>query len=109
MKTEVSQRNEYLVLSLIGRLDTVQAPALEKKMLEILDQGHDKIILDCKEMDYISSSGLRIFLIAQKRMMGISGILRICNLQSNIGEVFEISGFSLIFSIYPDLETAIIN
>jgi anti-anti-sigma factor len=95
------------VIELQGRLDTAQSSLVEKKFLEILDQGHKKILLDCKELDYISSSGLRVFLIAQKRITGVSGTLRICCLQPNIREIFDISGFSMIFSISSDLESAL--
>jgi len=101
------QLETFLVLGLQGRLDTSQAAEVEKKILEILDKGHDRIILDCQELDYISSSGLRVFLIAQKKMMEKSGVLNICSLQPNIKEIFDISGFSMIFSIFPDLESAL--
>jgi anti-anti-sigma factor len=101
------QIETFLVLGLQGRLDTSQAAEVEKKILEILDKGHDRIILDCQELDYISSSGLRVFLIAQKKMMEKSGVLNICSLQPNIKEIFDISGFSMIFSIFPDLESAL--
>jgi len=99
--------DDYLVVGLQGRLDTIQADAVEKTMLEILDQEHTRIILDCKEMDYISSSGLRILLIVQKRMLAVSGTLKLCNLQPSIQEIFDISGFSMIFTILPDLKTAL--
>jgi stage II sporulation protein AA (anti-sigma F factor antagonist) len=107
MNVDINQQEGFLVIKLEGRLDTAQSSSIEKKFLEILDQGHNKIILDCKYLDYISSSGLRIFLIAQKRMLGVSGTLVICCLQPHIREVFDISGFSMIFSISPDLETAL--
>jgi len=107
MNVEIHQQDDFLVIELQGRLDTAQSSMVEKKFLEILDQGHKKIILDCKELDYISSSGLRVFLIAQKRVMGVSGTLRICCLQPNIREIFDISGFSMIFSIRADLESAL--
>lgn len=107
MNIEINQKDEFLVIRLKGRLDTAQSLMVEKNFLEILDQGHNKIILDCEELDYISSSGLRIFLIVQKRIMGISGTLRICSLQPNINEIFDISGFSMIFSISPDLNAAL--
>lgn len=106
MNVTLTNMNDYLVVGLQGRLDTIQADAVEKKMQEILELKHTRIILDCKDMDYISSSGLRIFLIAQKSMMAESGVLKICNLQPSIQEVFDMSGFSMIFSIHPDLETA---
>lgn len=107
MNVEIHQKDDFLVIKLQGRLDTTQSSLVEKKFQEILDQGHKKIILDCEKLDYISSSGLRVFLIGQKRIMGVSGTLRICCLQPNIREIFDISGFSMIFSISPDLKAAL--
>jgi len=101
------QNGDFLVIKLQGRLDTAQSSIVEKMFLEILDHGHERIILDCEDLDYISSSGLRIFLIAQKKILGVSGTLRICNLQPNIREIFDISGFSMIFSISHDLVAAL--
>jgi anti-sigma B factor antagonist len=107
MNVVVTTQDEHLVVTLQGRLDTTQADAVEKKIIEILDQNHNYIIFDCTEMDYISSSGLRIFLIAQKRMMATAGQLKLCNLQAGIQEIFDMSGFSMIFNIFPDLESAL--
>ncbi len=107
MKLSKEKLNDALVLTVEGRLDTTQSDAFEKDIIQILDEGEQKIILDCSGLNYISSSGLRIFLIIQKKMMGIGGQFSICSLQPAIMEVFDMSGFSMIFSIHPDLETAL--
>lgn len=107
MKFTTEKLNDALVLHIDGRLDTTQSDAFEKDILEALGQGDKKIILDCSGLNYISSSGLRIFLIIQKKMMGTGGQLSICSLQPTIKEVFDMSGFSMVFTIHPDLETAL--
>jgi anti-anti-sigma factor len=107
MNVIITSVDGQTVVALQGRLDTTQADAVEKKIVDILDQQHNRIIFDCQEMDYISSSGLRIFLIAQKKMMATGGQLKLCNLQPGIQEIFDMSGFSMIFSIFTDLETAL--
>lgn len=109
MKVSVNKSSENVIVAIEGRLDTTQSDAFEKQLMEVIESGQTKIILDCKGLDYISSSGLRVFLIAQKKMMAASGKLMLCNLQPGIKEIFEVSGFSMIFSIHPDLETAIAN
>jgi len=58
-------------------------------------------------MDYVSSSGLRILLMALKRITMVKGKFVLCNLQENIREIFEISGFTTIFEIYPNEEDAL--
>ncbi len=107
MKAHVKTVDNHNVVAIEGRLDTTQSDAFEKQMLEILETGANKIILDCEKLEYISSSGLRVFLIMQKKMTVSGGQLRICNLQPIIKEIFEVSGFMMIFSVYPDVETAL--
>jgi anti-anti-sigma factor len=107
MNVSKEKLNDVLVLTLEGRLDTTQSDAFEKEIMQILEQGDKKIILDCSGLNYISSSGLRIFLIIQKKMMSTGGELSICKLQPTIKEVFDMSGFSMVFTIHPDLETAL--
>ena len=106
MNVLFSTSADYTLVSVEGRVDTTNASELEKSMLELINGGCTRIILDCSGLNYISSSGLRVFLIVQKRMMSIKGQFRLCSLQPGIKEIFDISGFSSIFSLFPDKETA---
>jgi anti-anti-sigma factor len=76
-------------------------------MMEVIDSGCTRLILDCSGLNYISSSGLRVFLIVQKKMTGIKGQFRLHSLQPGIREIFDISGFSSIFSVSADQEAAL--
>lgn len=107
MKISVESIDNQTVVAFEGRLDTIHSDAAEKKMAEIIAGGVNRIIFDCKGLEYISSSGLRVFLIVQKKMTAIGGQMKICNLQPVIKEIFEVSGFTMIFSIFPDLEAAL--
>jgi anti-anti-sigma factor len=80
---------------------------LEKKLMELIDSNHTKILVDCSKMDYISSSGLRILLMALKKITLMKGKFVLCGLQENIHEIFEISGFTSIFEIYLSKEDAL--
>lgn len=107
MNVTKEELNDHLLLTVDGRLDTTQSDAFEKEMMQVLEEGNKKIIMDCSGLNYISSSGLRIFLTMQKRMMAVGGTFKICNLQPSIQEIFDMSGFSMIFSIFPDKEAAL--
>lgn len=107
MKHTTETRDDHMIVFLDGRLDTTQADAFEKAMTGLLDEGHTKIIFDCERLNYISSSGLRIFLIMQKKMMGAGGKFAVCSLQAAIREIFDMSGFTMIFNIQPDLDAAL--
>jgi len=106
---ELIERNtdKCLVIGIKGRLDTINYSILEKRLMELLDQNVTKIVVNCSQMDYVSSSGLRILLMALKRITMVKGKFVLCGLQENIREIFEISGFTTIFEIYPGEEDAL--
>ena len=84
-------------IALSGRLDTTTAPDLEKTLKDSLD-GITELTLDLKELDYISSAGLRVLLSAQKVMTGEKS-MKLVNVGESIMEVFEVTGFSEILTI----------
>lgn len=106
MEIKVSELNKYTVVSINGRVDTITAGDFENKIMEVLSGGASKLLLDCSDLVYISSSGLRVFLVAQKKMMAGGGMLKLCCLRPEIKEIFDISGFSGIFSIHTDPDQA---
>ena len=99
--------DQCLIIGITGRLDTTNYSMLEKKLMELIDSNHTKILVDCSKMDYISSSGLRILLMALKKITLVKGKFVLCGLQENIHEIFEISGFTSIFEIYLSKEDAL--
>jgi len=90
----------FCVVGIEGRIDTTNFSTFEKEITGIIDGGETNIVLNCSGMNYISSSGLRVFLIAQKRLTGLNGKLHLCEMQPTIKEIFDISGFSSIFKIF---------
>ncbi len=106
MKVQVTKSADYSVAILEGRVDTTNAGELERAMSEIIEGGSNKIILDCSGLNYISSSGLSVFLLIQKKMTPLKGQFRLCSLQPGIREIFDISGFSSTFSLFSDKESA---
>jgi len=107
MKLQVATEKGYNIVTVTGRIDTTNSSELEKPLLEMIDGGCTKIILDCAGMNYISSSGLRVFLVVQKKMNSVQGKFRLSNLQPGIREIFDISGFTSIFEVYPDVSTGV--
>ena len=97
MTIEMKRNAEELVLQIVGRLDTTTAPALEKTIMENMS-GIKTLILDFKELEYISSAGLRVLLSAQKKMQQI-GKMKVINVCEEVMEVFEITGFADILVI----------
>jgi len=98
---------EFLILKIKGRIDTVNSTNLETEINHLFENGEKNLIFNCKAMNYISSSGLRVFLVAQKKAISISGKLYLSNMQPNIKEIFRISGFSRLFRIFDTQEEAL--
>ncbi len=96
MKIKKELENNVLVLALEGRLDTVTAPELEREIIDL--SGVRDLVIDMKNLEYISSAGLRVILKAQKTM-NTQGSMKLKNVGESIMEVFEITGFSDILTI----------
>lgn len=93
-----NERNaNSLTVFISGRVDTATAPELER-FIEDNTDGVTELILDLKDMEYTSSAGLRVFLKAQK-LMNVQGSMKVKNVQSDVKEIFEITGFSDILCI----------
>ena len=90
------EENGVLVIELSGRIDTGNAPEIEKNMAE-LAAAHPgaKVVFDAEDLEYISSAGLRVLLHARKNNPEIT----IINVGNDVYEIFEVTGFSQMFSI----------
>lgn len=97
MKICKTRKENALTISLEGRLDTVTAPELENELKESL-AGVTSLVFDFKNLEYISSAGLRVLLSAQKTMNG-RGQMKVCNVSETIMEIFEVTGFNDILTI----------
>ena len=84
-------------MEIMGRLDTITAPALDKTINENLGEIKS-LILDCKNLEYISSAGLRVLLSTQKKLQQ-KGTMKLKNVREEVMEVFEITGFADILTI----------
>ncbi|MGE4503278.1 MAG: STAS domain-containing protein [Thiomicrospira sp.] len=92
----------YSCLALQGRLDAVTAPQWEANVLALAESP--KVMLDFRQLDYISSAGLRLVLMLAKRMQAKQGELQLCGLKPSVHQVFEMSGFLQILSVQATCE-----
>ena len=99
MNIHVEQKDIITVVSLEGRLDGVTMQQLEQQLIQLLDQGNKHFLFQIEKLDYISSAGLRVMLFAIKRTKAIKGSVVLCMMQSNVRDIFDLSGFSSIFTI----------
>ena len=97
MTIEIKKNPQETVVEIVGRLDTITAPALEKTIQEAIGDACN-LVLDLKGLVYISSAGLRVLLGAQKKMQKI-GSMKVINVCRDVMEVFEMTGFADILTL----------
>ena len=97
MTIEIKKNTEETIIEIVGRLDTITAPALDKTINDDIGDTK-KLVLDVKGVEYISSAGLRVLLAAQKKMQKI-GSMKVTGVCEEVMEVFEMTGFADILVI----------
>lgn len=98
MDVNVELIENKLYVRVVGRLDTNTAPELESSIKNSID-GVKELNLDLKDLDYISSAGLRIVLMFHKQMASVNGKLFVLSPKDEVMEVFDMTGFSTFLNI----------
>lgn len=99
METVIIDNNGTLTAEIKGRLDTLSTPEFEKSIAPLRENASKQIVLDCKDLEYISSSGLRVFLSLLKEVKAKGGSLTLAHVSSEIRNIFAITGFHKLFTI----------
>lgn len=98
MATTFNQSGDVLTVIPEGRIDTITSPVLEKEIQQHLD-GIVNIIMDFKNINYISSGGIRVLLAFQQEMMERDGDLKLTNVSDNVYDIFDLVGFADMIEI----------
>lgn len=96
-----------LVVAPAGRLDSVTSGELEKHVVSRLDAGERRLVVDLAAVEYISSAGLRVLLMAAKRLKEPPSALVLCGMGPGVRTVLELAGFLPLFAIEPAREQAL--
>ncbi len=99
MTIDIKEHPGGLTASLIGRLDTPSAVKAQQDIVPLLENADKEIILDCKQLQYISSSGLRLFLAIRKEVAAKGGKVIVENISEDIKKVFMMTGFIQLFEM----------
>ena len=99
MEVEIKETQRTMTARLVGRLDTPAAVEVTSAIQPLLDHADRTLVLDCSEMTYISSSGLRIFLTIRKAAAAAGGRVVVEGLSPEIRQVFMMTGFLQLFEI----------
>ena len=104
---EQQNRDGIWIVRPVGRLDSASSPELERLVNEQIDGGARRVVFDLGDMDYVSSAGLRVILLAGKKLRAAHGKLALCGMRELVREVFEMSGFLQLFAVTPTVDEAI--
>lgn len=107
MEINATENEGIWIAVLDGKLDTASAVGAEAKLMELVDGGANRLVLDFGAVDYIASSGLRTLLKLAQRMKNEGGQLHLCQLNDMVSDVFEISGFDRILYVFDTEAQAI--
>ena len=95
------------ILEISGRLDSNTSKELEDKVMAVVGGGVKNLLMDFGGVDYINSSGLRVLLMAFQQLKRSGGRLHLCAIKDYMREVFDISGYTEIFPLFPEQPEAL--
>jgi anti-sigma B factor antagonist len=107
MKIVEKRLNDICILAPVGRLDVNTSELFREHLLQVIAAGTKNIVIDCENLDYISSGGLRVVLEGAKKIWQIEGKMVLCSLKDYLKEVFEVTQFDTFLPIAETVEAAL--
>ncbi len=107
LNIQIEQDQGASIVRIEGRMDAASAPLLERKLMEQIDGGMIKLVLDFAEVNYLSSAGMRLLLSTTKKLKGGDGGLHLCSVSEEVMEIIKMAGFERIIQIFPTEQEAL--
>lgn len=107
MNIEHTDHEGMTVLAPSGRIDTTTSGAVEEAVRRTVDAGARRLVVDFSGVEYISSAGLRVFLVLAKRMRDLHGRLILCGMPEPVAQVFRLAGFMALFEVEASRQAAV--
>ena len=110
MELTPQRYEDTVVLALQGRINHASSDVFSNALRPHMEQcaaGKDHLVLDLSRLEYISSAGLRVLMLARKQAQAQGGTLVVAALGPMLREIFEISRFSAVFDVYPSVRDAL--
>lgn len=108
MEIRTEQKEDFVVVAIAGRIDALTSQEIEDHLVGLLDRGAHHIILDFRDVPYLSSAGLRVLILLAKHLYGV-GQLALCNVQETVEEIINMVGFKNYMLLFPTLQEAEAN
>ena len=107
MPIHVDSKEGVVMIRPTGRIDSANANEFESIVTTRLDEGCQKLVFDFGDLDFMSSAGLRVVLLAGKRMREAKGKLAFAGMRDNVHDVFAMSGFLKLFQAHKTVDEAL--
>ena len=107
MNIQHSTQGSVTILAPAGRIDTTTSRPLEEGIRQVVDDGARDLVIDFGNVDYISSAGLRVFLVLAKRLRDLQGRLVLCGMREPVRQVFHLAGFMPLFRVEASQDAAL--
>lgn len=105
MEIRTEHKQGFVVVAIGGRIDALSSQEIEDHLVALLDGGARYVILDLRDVPYLSSAGLRVLILLAKHLYGV-GQLALCNVQETVEEIIDMVGFRNYMLLFPTLEEA---
>ena len=107
LDVDVSQHGDASVLTLRGEIDVYTAPRLRQAIIDLVEAGTTRIVVDMGKVDFLDSTGLGVLVGGLKRVKTQDGDLAIVTTQEKILKIFEITGLNKVFAIHTSVDEAV--
>jgi anti-sigma B factor antagonist len=104
---ETRTNGDVTIVDLEGRLDVQKSMEIEQSINELINSGARKMVFNLKDVEYLSSSGLRIFIAAIRNLKKNDGSLKLANMTDSVKKIFKVVELIDLFEIYPTVEDAV--
>jgi anti-anti-sigma factor len=98
MEVASQMTGDEIIIQISGRIDTTTSPKLQDEMMKSFQKGN-QLVLDFKEVEYISSAGLRVLLMGQKTVDAKDGYMKIRHVNETVKNVFDMTGFTEMLTL----------
>ena len=105
--TSIVNKGDVSVINLVGYLDAHTAPTLENNFTELIDDSKFKIVVNFKDLAYISSAGLGVFMAYIEKIRNNNGDIKLTNMNEKVFNIFDLLGFPLLYEIFNTEEEAL--
>lgn len=103
----LEKNNDFTIVHLSGRLDITISEEIEKILVQTIEEGSIKLIIDLGNVEYFSSSAMRVLIAIKRLIHEKKGVLRLCRISNMVNKIMSALELIKVFEIYDSIEEAI--